>query len=76
VIAQKAPLAIHGCKRMILHARDHRIADTLDYVALWNAAFFQREVLSEAMAAIAAKRPGRFDSLPPLPQDGDALELP
>ena len=64
VIASKAPLAVYGCKQMILHARDNTVADTLDYVALWNASFFQREEISEAMAASTAQRPGEFASLP------------
>lgn len=75
-IARKAPLAVHGCKRMILHARDHAVAETLDYVALWNAAYFQPEEVREAMSAAAEKRSGVFASLPPRIAEDDQLELP
>jgi len=64
VIASKAPLAVHGCKQMILHARDNTVSDTLDYVALWNASFFQREEIAEAMAAANSQREGEFAALP------------
>lgn len=63
-IAEKAPLAVHGCKRVINYARDHSVADTLDYVRLWNASMFQPEEIMEAIAARAEKRPGRFVELP------------
>ena len=77
VIASKAPLAVYGCKQMILHARDNTVADTLDYVALWNASFFQREEIAEAMAASAAQRTGEFASLPANSRpDNDTLDLP
>ncbi|MFK7862565.1 MAG: crotonase/enoyl-CoA hydratase family protein [Granulosicoccus sp.] len=73
-IASKAPLAVYGCKRMILHARDHTVADTLDYVGLWNAGFFQRDEVSEAMAAAKEKRVGQFSPLPPQPDENDTDE--
>ena len=75
-IATKAPLAVYGCKRMILHARDHSVADTLDYVALWNASFFQQQEVTEAMTAMAEKRPGDFAALPVVQADDDSLEIP
>lgn len=63
-IASKAPVAVYGCKSMILHARDHSVADTLNHVALWNAGFFNRQELQEAMRANAEKRVGNFSALP------------
>ncbi|NND91018.1 MAG: crotonase/enoyl-CoA hydratase family protein [Granulosicoccus sp.] len=75
-IAEKAPLAVHGCKRMILHARDHTVADSLDYVALWNASFFQREDTVEAMNAAREKRAGDFTSLPEMPSGDQKFEIP
>jgi len=68
-IATKAPLAVHGCKKMILHARDHSVADTLDYVGLWNASFFQRDEIVEAMTAAKQKRVARFAPLPAVPDE-------
>ena len=65
-IASKAPLAIHGCKRIINYSRDHGTADTLDNIAVWNASMFQPEEVMEAVAARAEKRDGNFVDLPPL----------
>ncbi len=65
-IASKAPLVVHGCKRIINYARDHTTADALDYVGLWNASMLHVEQIMEAMAANQEKRPGRFAPLPPL----------
>ena len=52
-IAKKAPLAVHGCKKLINYSRDHTTADTLDYIAIWNAANFKVDEIMEAMAARA-----------------------
>ena len=63
-IASKAPLAVYGCKRMINYARDHSTADSLAYIAIWNATHLQIEEIQEAMAANAEKRPGNFVEIP------------
>jgi enoyl-CoA hydratase len=63
-IASKAPLAVYGCKRMINYARDHTMADGLDYIGIWNASMLQGEEILEAMKANAEKRPGEFVDLP------------
>lgn len=65
-IASKAPLAITGCKQMMNYSRDHSVADSLDYIAIWNASMLQREEIFEAMKANAEKRPGDFVDLPPI----------
>lgn len=62
-IAEKSPLAIAGSKRMINYARDHSIADALDYVALWNAAMLSPPHMMEAFAAKAQKRAPTFPDL-------------
>lgn len=63
-IARKAPLAVHGSKRMINYARDHSTADTLDYIAVWNSSMLQGKEMQEAMQANMEKRPGHFVDLP------------
>lgn len=63
-IAKKAPLAVHGCKKLINYSRDHTTADTLDYIAIWNAANFKVDEIMEAMTARAQKRDGQFVDLP------------
>ena len=64
-IAAKAPLAVHGCKRMITYARDHNTADGLDYIATWNASMLNADEIREAMTANQERREGRFAELPP-----------
>jgi enoyl-CoA hydratase len=55
-IAAKSPLSIRGTKEMLNHARDHSVADSLNYIATWNAAMLQSEDLMEAMTANMEKR--------------------
>ena len=69
-IANKPPLAVYGCKRMINYARDHTTADGLDYIAIWNASFLQGAEMQEAMLANQQKRPGEFVDLPKKRSDG------
>ena len=59
-IAAKAPLAVRGCKEMITYARDHSVADGLNYVATWNAALLMSADLSEALAAGRERRAPSF----------------
>jgi len=59
-IAAKSPLAIRGTKEMITYARDHSVADGLNYVATWNAAMLMSADLTEAMAAAMQKRAPQF----------------
>lgn len=55
-IAAKSPLSIRGTKEMITYARDHTVADSLNYIATWNAAMLMSKDLSEAMTANMTKR--------------------
>lgn len=66
-IANKAPLAIAGCKRIITYARDHDTADTLDYVGVWNASMLQPSEVMAAIGASRSKAPANFAPLPPAP---------
>ncbi len=65
-IATKAPVAVAGSKRMINYARDHTIADGLDYIATWQAGMFSPPHMMEAFAAKAQKRAPNFANLAPL----------
>jgi enoyl-CoA hydratase len=65
-IATKAPVAVAGSKRMINYARDHSIADGLDYIATWQAGMFSPPHMMEAFAAKAQKRDPSFADLAPL----------
>lgn len=62
-IAEKSPLAIAGIKRNLAYARDHSVADGLDYMATWNAGMLRPEDLMAAIAAKAAKAKATFADL-------------
>jgi enoyl-CoA hydratase len=59
-IAAKSPLAIRGAKEMISYARDHSVADGLNYVATWNAAMLMSDDLQQAMMAGMSKQTPQF----------------
>lgn len=59
-IAKKSPLSIRGIKEMVNYARDHSVADGLNYIATWNAAMLLSADLFEAGAAAMQKRPPTF----------------
>ena len=66
-IAGKSPLAVHGSKVMINYARDHTIADGLDYIATWQAGMYNPETdMKESFMAKAEKRDAAFGDLLPL----------
>jgi enoyl-CoA hydratase len=65
-IASKAPLAVTGSKVMINHARDHSIADGLDYIAVWQSGMFSGPHMAEAFAAKQERRETQFPDLAPL----------
>lgn len=67
-IAAKSPLAVSGTKHMLNYARDHTVADGLDYVATWNAAMLIGDDIKEAIAAQMEKREPKFADLPPPPR--------
>ena len=59
-IAAKSPLSIRGTKEMLNYARDHSVADSLNYVATWNAAMLQSEDLKRALTAAMARQAPQF----------------
>ncbi len=59
-IAAKSPLAVRGTKEMLAYARDHTVADSLNYIATWNAAMLMSDDLTEAMTAAKQKRAPSF----------------
>lgn len=66
-IASKTPLSVHGSKVMINYARDHSLADGLDYIATWQAGMFNPETdMKEALTARLEKREPRFEDLLPV----------
>ena len=66
-IAEKSPLAVHGSKVMINYARDHSVADALDYIATWQAGMYNPETdMKESFIAKVEKRAPQFADLLPV----------
>jgi enoyl-CoA hydratase len=66
-IATKSPLAVYGSKVMINYARDHSIADGLDYIATWQAGMFNPTAdMMESFKAKQEKRAPEYADLLPL----------
>jgi len=59
-IAGKSPLAVRGLKEVMNYSREHSTADSLNYVATWNAALLLSADLKECIAAQQQKRPPNF----------------
>ena len=59
-IAANSPLAVQGTKAVLAAGAGRSVAEGLDYVAAWNAAFLPSDDLREAMTAFAEKRPPSF----------------
>lgn len=60
-IASKSPMSIRGTKHILLHTRDHSVADGLNYMATWNAAMLLSNDLQEAFMAKMQKRESNFE---------------
>jgi enoyl-CoA hydratase len=58
-------MAVAGCKTMINYTRDHTVADSLDYMATWQAGMFQMPDVMEAMKAKQTKRMPEYENLKP-----------
>ncbi|MFN8354940.1 MAG: crotonase/enoyl-CoA hydratase family protein [Spirosomataceae bacterium] len=61
-IASKSPLSIRGTKQNLLYARDHSVAESLQFIANWNAAFFYSSDLMAAFQASMTKQPATFEN--------------
>ncbi|MCP3912059.1 MAG: crotonase/enoyl-CoA hydratase family protein [Actinomycetia bacterium] len=64
-IASKSPMAVWGTKQTMHYARDHSVADGLEYIATWNAAMFDTDDMAEAFASQKEGRPAEFPDLAP-----------
>lgn len=64
-IATKSPLGTWATKELLLHARDHTVADGLRHTAVWQATIFGGADVKEGVAAFREKRPAAYNDLPP-----------
>lgn len=62
-IASKSPLAVSGTKAVLNYARDHTVADGLDYVATWNSGMLLGEDLMKAATATLTRQSAEFAPL-------------
>ena len=60
LIEVNSPLAVQGTKAVLRAGDGRTVAEALDYVALWNAAFLHSNDLGEAMASFIERRPPEF----------------
>ena len=68
-IATKSPLAIWGSKEMLNYARDHSVADGLNYIATWQAGMFHPADMAAALEARTSGDAADYDDLPPVSGD-------
>jgi enoyl-CoA hydratase len=59
-IAANSPIAVKGARAVLRAGEGRSIAEGLDYVAVWNAAFIDSHDLGEALSAFVEKRQPRF----------------
>ena len=65
-IATKSPLAIWGTKESVNFTRDHSVADSLNFIATWQAGMFQPQDMAAVFEAQARNEEPEFDDLPPV----------
>lgn len=64
-IAANSPLAVAGTKTMINYAVEHTVAESLTYMATWQAGMFQMEDVFKAMEAQKTKTLPEYPPLHP-----------
>ncbi len=62
-IAAQSPLAVTGCKQMMNYSRDHSVADSLSYMATWQAGMFQPNDMMQAFSAKMSGKTPEFENL-------------
>ena len=62
-LAEKSPVAVQGTKELLNHARDHTVADSLRYTAVWNSVAVQAGDLPAAFLSGFQKTKPTFAKL-------------
>jgi len=63
LIATKSPVAVLGTKELLNHARDHTVAESLRYTAVWTGPAAQSIDLTTALLSGMQKRKPTFEKL-------------
>ena len=64
-IVRQSPMAVTGTKEMINYSRDHGVAESLRYMATWQAGMFSLPDLQQALKAQMEKCDAEFEELQP-----------
>lgn len=67
-MARHSPLVLWGVKESLNHARDHSVAESLEFVSLWQAGMLQTADMAAALMARGAKTEPQYEDLPRAPQ--------
>ncbi|MEH6576346.1 MAG: crotonase/enoyl-CoA hydratase family protein [Amphritea sp.] len=65
-IAGQSPLAVSGSKQMFNYARDHSVADSLNYMATWQSGMFQPADMMQTFSAKMSQKQPQFEALRPI----------
>ena len=65
-IAGNSPLAVTGCKEMLNYSRDHSVADSLKYMATWQAGMFRPNDMMKTFQAKGQNKAPEYDDLFPV----------
>ncbi|CAO3601476.1 unnamed protein product [Absidia cylindrospora] len=63
LIASKSPVAVIGTKHNLLYARDHSVAEALNYTVTWSSAMLNTEDIPKSFAAFVSKEPAKYSKL-------------
>ena len=66
-IARHSPLVLWGVKEALNHARDHSVAESLEFISLWQTGMLQTADMAAALMARSARTDPTYEDLPPAP---------
>jgi enoyl-CoA hydratase len=66
-MARHSPLVLWGVKEAVNHARDHSVAESLEFVSLWQTGMLQTADLVAGLTARQSRQPAAYEDLPPAP---------
>ena len=63
LIASKSPVAVLGTKRALLYARDHTVADGLEWMSVWNMSMLSSSDIERSLQAARQKQHPIYSNL-------------